>query len=145
MAKRTTTREFNALSLLWRFLFALVLVLATYNPTALSVFDWVKTSFAEGTLGPVHYFVVAMLAIGWTILLVATWRALETLGVILAAIAIGTFVWMLIDFGVLAADSSRAIAWISLISLAVLLSIGLSWSHIWRRLTGQFEVDDAND
>ena len=26
-----------------------------------------------------------------------------------------------------------------------LLSIGLSWSHIWRRLTGQFSVDDAED
>jgi len=26
-----------------------------------------------------------------------------------------------------------------------LLAVGLSWSHVWRRLTGQFEVDDGDD
>ncbi|MDZ7642989.1 MAG: DUF6524 family protein [Woeseiaceae bacterium] len=26
--------------------------------------------------------------------------------------------------------------------LAALLTIGVSWPHIWRRLTGQLEVDE---
>ena len=34
------------------------------------------------------------------------------------------------------------IGWVILIILSVMLAIGLSWSHVWRRLTGQFEVDD---
>ncbi|MFQ5633982.1 MAG: DUF6524 family protein [Gammaproteobacteria bacterium] len=140
-----TTREFNALSLLWRFAFALVLVLVTYNPSGFSVFHWIRDAAAEGGVGPAHFFVAAILAIGWTILLVATWRALDTFGVVLAAIAIGTFVWLLVDFGVLGADSATSIAWISLVCLSVLLAIGLSWSHIWRRLTGQFNVDETND
>ncbi len=143
--KRSTSREFSALSFVWRFVFALVLVLATYNPTDYSMFNWVRTAVAEGALGPEHFFVGTLLVIGWVILIVATFRALSTLGVVLAAIAIGTFVWLLVDFGVLGADSATAITWISLLSLAALLTIGLSWSHIWRRLTGQFDVDEVND
>ncbi len=33
-------------------------------------------------------------------------------------------------------------AWLSLVVLAVLLGIGLSWSHVRRRLTGQVDVDE---
>ena len=62
----------------------------------------------------------------------------------LAAAAIGTLVWLLIDFGILAAGSASALTWTVLVCLATLLSIGLSWSHVWRRLTGQFNVDDAD-
>lgn len=143
--KRATSREFSALSFVWRFVFALVLVLATYNPTDYSMFNWVRTAVAEGELGPEHFFVGTLIVIGWIVLIVATFRALSTLGVVLAAIAIGTFVWLLVDFGLLGADSATAITWISLVSLAALLTIGLSWSHIWRRLTGQFDVDEVND
>jgi hypothetical protein len=143
--KRSASREFNALSLLWRFLFAVTLVLITFNPTGTSVFHWIRDAVAAGELGPEHFFVGSLLAIGWTILVVATWRSLNTLGVVLAAAAIGTFVWLLIDLGVLDADSGTAITWISLVCLAVLLSVGLSWSHIWRRLTGQFDVEETND
>lgn len=142
--KRSVSREFNALSLLWRFLFALALVLLTFNPSGTSVFHWVRDAVGAGELGPEHFFVGSLLAIGWTILLVATWRALNTFGVVLVAVAIGTFIWLLVDLGVLDADSGTALTWISLVCLSVLLTIGLSWSHIWRRLTGQFEVDDAD-
>lgn len=141
---RSTSREFDALSIVWRFGFALVLVLATYNPSTYSMVDWVRTALAEGELGPEHFFVGTLVVIGWVILIVATFRALSTLGVVLAAIAIGTFVWLLVDFGLLGADSATAITWISLVCLAALLTIGLSWSHIWRRLTGQFDVDEVD-
>ena len=58
------------------------------------------------------------------------------------ALALAAIVWLLIDLDVLAADSGSAIAWISLVCLAALLAIGLSWAHIWRRLTGQVELAD---
>jgi len=35
-----------------------------------------------------------------------------------------------------------AFTWVILVILSVMLAIGLSWSHGWRRLTGQVEVDD---
>lgn len=142
MAKKS--HEFSGLSFLWRFLFALLLILATYNPSGYSMFDWVRTANSEGNLGPEHFFLSTLLVIGWVILFVATFKSLNALGVGLAAVAIGTFVWMLVDFGLLGADSRSAIVWISLICLAALLTVGLSWSHIWRRLTGQFDVDDVD-
>ena len=138
-------KEFTALSYLWRLLFALALVLLTYNPSGWSAFHWIRDGFSNGGLGPVHLLVGVLLLIGWAILWVATWRALDTFGVILVALALGALVWLLADVGILAAGSTTAIAWISLICLAGLLSIGLSWAHIWRRLTGQFNVDDAED
>ena len=48
-------------------------------------------------------------------------------------------------YGLLKADSVDAIAWIVLVCLAGVLAIGLSWAHIWRRLTGQYSVDDTDD
>ena len=74
----------------------------------------------------------------------ATWQALNTFGVILAALALGALVWLLIDLGVLAADSKSAITWISLVCLGGVLAIGLSWAHIWRRVTGQVEMADRD-
>ncbi|MFW2405448.1 MAG: DUF6524 family protein [Gammaproteobacteria bacterium] len=141
---KKTSREFSALSFLWRFLFALALILATYNPSGYSISDWVRAAMSEGNLGPEHFFLSTLLVIGWVILFVATFKSLNALGVVLAAIAIGTFVWMLVDFGLLGAGSRSAIVWISLVCLAALLTVGLSWSHIWRRLTGQFDVDDVD-
>ena len=142
---QTPAKEFTALSYLWRLLFALALVLLTYNPSGLSAFHWIRDGFSNGGLGPVHLLVGVLLLIGWAILWVATWRALDTFGVILVALALGALVWLLADVGILTAGSRTAIAWISLRCLVGLLSIGLSWSHIWRRLTGQFSVDDAED
>jgi len=139
------SNEFSGLSFLWRFLFALLLILATYNPSGYSMFDWIRTAMSEGNLGPEHFFLGTLLLIGWVILIVATFKSLNAIGVVLAAVAIGTFVWMLVDFGFLGAGSRTAIVWISLVCLAALLTVGLSWSHIWRRLTGQFDVDEVND
>ncbi len=145
--KRTpvdVSREFTVLSFIWRLLGSLLLVLATYNPSELSYFHWVKNSIAGDGIGAIHVFAGLLLLAGWSILWVATWRSLDTFGVFLAAAVIAALVWLLIDLGLLEPDTSSAIGWIVLVSLSLLLSIGLSWSHIWRRLTGQFEVDDDN-
>ncbi len=142
---KKTSREFSGLSFLWRFLFALLLILATYNPSGYSMTDWVRNAMAESNLGPEHFFLSTLLLIGWVILVVATLKSLNAFGVVLAALAIGTFVWLLVDFGLIGAGSRTAIVWISLVCLALLLTVGLSWSHIWRRLTGQFDVDEVND
>ena len=133
------TSEFTTLSFVARLVFSLALVLATYNPSGFSAWHWIT---GAESLGAVHFLVAVVLFIGWAILWVATWRSLETFGVILAALLLGGLVWVLIDIGILDPSTSTSLAWIVLVCIAVLLSIGLSWSHIWRRLTGQFEVDE---
>jgi len=68
-----------------------------------------------------------------------------TLGVALAALLLGAIIWLLFDIGLLKADSVSAITWISLVCLAAVLAVGVSWSHVWRRVTGQINVEDVDD
>ncbi len=138
-------KSFAAIDFLWRVLAALVLVLVTFNPAGYSYVHWVKEAFQADGLAAVHFFVGVILLVGWTIFIVATARSLGTLGTVLSAALIGTGIWLLTDIGIIHADSANTIIWLVLIALAILLAIGLSWAHIWRRLSGQFEVDDNDD
>lgn len=139
------TREFNALGLLLRFLFALALVLLTFNPSGTSAYHWISSAIGAGTFGPLHLIAIIVLAIGWVIVWVATWRALDTLGVVLAALALGAIVWLFVDLGWIATDSVSSMTWIVLVCIAVVLGIGMSWAHIWRRMTGQYSVEPVDD
>lgn len=138
-------REFTVMSFLWRFVAAAALIFATYNPSQYSFFQWVRGAIADGNLGSAHFLVGAILLIGWAILLFATRNSLGTGGVILGVVLLATIVWFLVDLGVLDADSISAMTWVALVCLAGLLAVGLSWSHIWRRMTGQFEVTDEDE
>jgi hypothetical protein len=135
----STSRELTAFGFLWRFVAALLLVLATYNPTQYSFYHWIINS---QELGPEHFVVGIIVTIGWVILLAATKRSLNALGMTLGVLLLAGLVWLCIDYGLLSVESVSALSWVVLICIAALLAIGLSWSHIWRRLTGQFEVDN---
>jgi len=137
--RKGVSREFTLFSFLWRFAASLLLILATYNPSGYSFFHWFGKS---ESLGPEHFVVGVVLLIGWIILFAATKRSLDTLGMFLGIILLAGIVWLLIDVGLLSLDSVSALTWVVLVCIAALLTVGLSWSHIWRRLTGQFEVDD---
>jgi len=139
------SREFNFYSFAWRFAATLMLVLITYNPTPYSYVAWLISGQEADTLGPEHFVTGVVLLIGWVILLAATQRSLGLLGLILGGSLLGGVVWLLVDAGVLNVDTVTSASWVGLICLAALLAVGLSWSHVWRRLTGQFEVDDGDD
>ena len=135
----------TAAGILWRFIAALILVLLTYNPSSHSAYHWITSAVANSEFGPLHLLLVGLLLIGWVIYGIATWRALGSLGLALAALVLGAIIWLLFDIGLLKSHSVSAITWISLVCLAILLAIGVSWSHIWRRLTGQINVEDVDD
>ncbi len=140
-------RQFGLSDFLVRLAAALALVLVTYNPLGWSYVHWVRDAYSAtegGGLGAIHFFAGALLLAGWTVFLVATKNSLGMLGTIISVAVIGTAIWLLADLGVVHADSASAVAWLVLIALAVLLAVGLSWSHAWRRLSGQLEVD-SND
>lgn len=137
-----THKSFGFMDFLLRWALALVLVLASYNPSGWSWFHWAQSAFSGEGLGPIHYFTGVILVAGWTVYIIATQRSLGMLGSIIGAAIIGTGIWLLVDVGVVRAGSMNAIAWLALIALASLLAVGLSWSHVWRRLSGQLEVDE---
>lgn len=138
------SREFNLFSFLWRFIASLALILASYNPGGVSFYHWLKNGMAAGTVGAEHFVAGVLLLIGWVILLAATQRSLGLLGLLLGGALLGGLVWLSIDLGLLDIDSVSEMSWVVLVCIAALLAIGLSWSHVWRRLTGQFEVDDSD-
>ena len=140
-----TTGGLGAAGFLLRFIGALLLVLVTYNPSHHSAYHWISRAIAESDFGPMHLILVAVLLIGWVVYWIASWRALGMLGVILAAVLLGAVIWLLIDIGLLRAESVSAVTWIILVAIAMGLAIGVSWSHIWRRLTGQLNVEDVDD
>lgn len=135
----------TAIGFLWRLIAALVLVFLTYNPSGHSAYHWITAAISNSVFGPLHLLLVAFLLIGWVIYWIATWRALGTLGVALAALVLGAIIWLLFDIGLLESRSVSAVSWISLICLALVLAIGVSWSHVWRKLTGQINVEDVDD
>jgi hypothetical protein len=132
--------KFSALSFGLRFLFALTLILLTYNPTGYSYIHWLQ----QGELGPEHLLGGIVLIIGWAMFVRAALRSLGPIGLILGAVFFGAIIWVLFDFGLLTTDSMTAITWISIFCLAGLLAVGMSWSHIRRRASGQYDVDHVN-
>jgi hypothetical protein len=136
---KSVSREFTALGFVWRFAASLALVLLTYNPSGYSFVNWVSES---PDLGAVHFVAGILLTIGWIILIAATKRSLDTLGMILGVALLAGLVWLFVELGILSLGSVSAVTWVVLICIAALLAVGLCWSHIWRRLTGQFEVDE---
>ena len=135
----------SALGFGLRFLAALALVLLTFNPSGFSAYHWITSAIGASAFGPLHLLLIGVLLAGWAIFWIATWRALDTLGVVLASIVLGAIIWLLIDVGLLSADSVSAVTWIGLVFLAAVLTIGVSWAHIWRRITGQVSVDHVDE
>ncbi len=123
-----------------RIIAALALVLLTYNPTQSSYFHWALRDFSD--FGAVKAFPGAVLLAGWVLFARAAFSSLGPLGLVLTSLVIGCLVWLLSDWGIL--DSSRpgVLAWVSLVALGVILGIGVSWSHLRRRFTGQIDVDE---
>ena len=129
-------------SFIVRFIFAIIVVFATYNPESVSYYHWVTEALAEFSV--VKAFVGVILIIAWVILIRATLGSLGAIGIILAAAFFGLAIWLVIDVLGLSADNSRMISYIIEIMLASVLSIGVSWSHVRRRITGQIDTDELD-
>jgi len=138
-------KSFGLTDFLWRLIAAIALVLITFNPSGFSYFHWFKTAFSGEGAGALHYFLGVILLVGWAIFVIATIRSLGTLGTVLSVAVIGTGIWLLADIGIVQTGSATAVTWLVLITVAILLAVGLSWAHIWRRLSGQIEVDEVHD
>lgn len=127
---------------LLRFLAAVVLVFTTYNPDGYSYFHWVRGNFEDGL--PLKAFAGVVLLIGWTVFIRATLRSLGAFGLLLAFAFFGTLIWLIVYYGLVPADSSRALTYITLVVMCGVLATGVSWSHVRRRITGQVDTDELD-
>lgn len=124
-----------------RFIAALFLVFASYNPSSYSYYHWVVNR-GDSSL-PLLLIAGIALLIGWLIFLRATMRSLGLLGIILVLALLTCFVWLAIDFNIVSLGS-RVFVNLVLVICASVLAIGMSWSHIRRRMSGQADVDDID-
>jgi hypothetical protein len=136
-------KDFNAVGLLVRFLMALGLVLITFNPTQFSYLHWFVTDFPAVT--PVKVVVGLGLLIAWIIFVRATLASIGIVGVVMIAIFFAAIIWLLVSWGWLDLHNTGAVSWILLIIVSLVLTAGLSWAHIRRRLSGQATVDEVEE
>lgn len=131
--------EFDFGAFLWRLLFAVALVLLTFNPTGHSYYHWLADGFPS--VLPVEAVAGIALLAAWIFFVRSTLAALGALGVLLMLALFGAIVWWVVSMGWLDVNNRSAMAWVVLLILGLMLGIGMSWGHIRRRISGQASVD----
>ena len=94
------------LGIVVRFLAALVLVFATWNPTGRSFYHWLMGNLSNVTA--LLVFAGVVLVIGWFLFLHATLEPLGLLGIILTLAFFGSLTWLVFDLGWLSTNQRGA-------------------------------------
>ncbi len=130
--------DFDFVSFLLRLMFSAALVFLTYNPSG---YSWVGYLNADI---PMVYKAASglVLLIGWIMFLRATWNSLGALGTILAAAFFAVIIWLFIEWGLFSLEDSTVLQWLALFVTACVLAVGMSWSHVRRRISGQYDTDE---
>lgn len=128
-----------------RILIAAAVVLATYNPTGKSVFHWVINSL-DGEMPDAWVVLGAIVAILINVvLLIAAWKALGKIGIIIVLILFAALVYLALQEGVVSTSNNDSLQWLALALYSAFLGIGLSGAILWRRATGQVVIDESNE
>lgn len=131
------------MSFLLRWLFAFVLLAATYNPSQFNYIRWAMTN-VDGNLPLVVLFGIVLL-IGYIIYLRATLRSIGVFGMALVLGLVAAILWALVYYGLLDLSDPKLSTWIGIFALSLVLGVGLSWSIIRRKLSGQIDMDDVEE
>ena len=131
--------EFGFKDFLWRLVFAVALVLVTFNPTGHSYYHWLADGFPS--VQPLEVVAGIALLGAWIFFVRSTMAAIGTLGLVLLLALFSAIVWWMVSRGWLDVSNRSAMAWVVLLILGLVLGIGMSWSHVRRGVTGQASVD----
>lgn len=128
---------------LLRWLLAFVLLAVTYNPTPYNYVRWAQANWEDST--PLAVLIGLILLVIYVVFLTAVFRGIGRLGVLLILAVCAALVWVLYDYGWLSLENPSALLWVALIALSVVLAVGMYWGILWRRISGQIEVDDEGN
>jgi hypothetical protein len=129
--------------LLVRFLLSLAFVFATYNPTGYSIYHWI-TDVGGGPLSLKAVVLLALAMLYYAIFRVV-FAAFRRSGLIVAGLVAVLFVT---ELALILAPRGSQPFWhfnillsqyIILFAVAIVLSLGISWSHLVEQLTGQLQ------
>lgn len=127
-----------------RWLFAFLLLAATFNPTPWNYVRWVEANQTSQNLSLTVFFGL-LLFVGYVVYLSATFRSIGTFGILMVFAIFGSLIWVLHDQGILTLGNSSLNLWLGIFAMSLVLGIGLSWSIVHRRLSGQIDVDETDD
>ena len=128
------------MGILLRWLGAFILLAATFNPTQYNFVRWAEANWT--TQMPLAVFLGLILGVGYIIYVGATFRSLGAFGMLVIAALFAALIWVLIDWQVLALGNTNLTVWLGILALSLILGIGLSWSILRQRLSGQASVDE---
>ncbi|WP_420556268.1 DUF6524 family protein [Roseovarius sp.] len=126
-----------------RWALAFVLLAATFNPTRYNFIVWAQNNWDAQM--PLTVLFALLLLVGYIIYLRATLRSIGAFGMGLILAIAAALAWVLVDYGFLNLDNPTQNLWLGLVALSLVLGIGLSWSHVRRRLSGQSDMDDVDE
>lgn len=131
------------MGIILRWLGAFVLLSATYNPTQFNFTRWAEANWQSQM--PLTLLLGLLLGVGYMIYIGATLRSIGTIGILLVGAIVAALVWVLIDYQILTLQNPSLNLWLGIFALSVVLGIGLSWSIIRQRLSGQATVDEVQE
>ncbi|MBL9051111.1 MAG: hypothetical protein JNK19_13455 [Tabrizicola sp.] len=130
------------MGILLRWLGAFVLLAAIFNPTRWNYATWARANWAEQM--PLIVFIGLILAVLAMVYLVATMRSIGVLGALVIAAIFAAGLWVLTDWGLLGLDNSALNVWLGILALSLILGVGMSWSILRQRLSGQQTTDEVD-
>ncbi len=71
-------------------------------------------------------------------------RSIGFFGVVIALAFFAAVIWLIASWGWLDPHNTTAMTWVVLVVCSAILAVGMSWSHIRRRLSGQADVDESS-
>ena len=125
-----------------RWALAALLLAATYNPTQWNFVRWAQSNWS--TQVPLTLLFGLLLCVGYIIYLRATLRSIGAFGMLLLLALVGTALWVLYDFGWISFADPTVNTWLAIAVLSAVLAVGLGWSIVRRRISGQADVDDVD-
>ena len=130
------------MGILLRWLGAFFLLAAIFNPTRWNYVTWARSSWSDQM--PLIVFAGLILAVLAMVYLVATLRSIGILGAVIIAAIFAAGLWVLTDWGLLGLGNSALNVWLGILALSLILGVGMSWSILRQRLSGQASEDEIS-
>ena len=134
-------QTFTFLGLVSRWLLAMFLVLATYNPSGFSYLHWIVDGSGGNWL--IKIFLGLVLGIAYATFIFASLRSLGLIGMLVWGALFPSIPWLLVALGLFVPLSAGTVVTLALVILASVFGIGVSWSYIRGRLSGQLDTNDV--
>lgn len=130
------------MGILLRWLGAFLLISAIFNPTTWNYVTWARAEWDSQM--PLIVFLGLILAVAAMVYVVATMRSIGLVGALVIAAIFAAGLWVLTDWGLLGLDNSALNTWLAILVLSLILGIGMSWSILRQRLSGQQTTDEVD-